>query len=179
MGLLSFLGWYGASTPRGSAEEETETVRKIAAALERLPPDHARYLAAFAYLLSRVANADMEISGEETRAMERIVAERGDLPEEQAVLIVHMAKSQNTLFGGVENFLVTREFHRIATHEQKIALLHCLYAVSSADRSVSVVEDATIRQIASELFLDHREFVAVRHAYRDFLAVLKEPGDLK
>jgi uncharacterized tellurite resistance protein B-like protein len=174
MGILDFLGWGKADAPRASSAE-TDTVRKIAAELERLPPDRARHLAAFAYLLGRVAHADMEISADETREMERIVRETGELPEEQAVLVVHMAKTQAMLFGGVENYLVTREFDRIATREQKIALLHCLFAVSAADHSVSSVEDATIRKIASELRLEHADFIAVKTAYRDHLAVLKQP----
>jgi uncharacterized tellurite resistance protein B-like protein len=174
MGVLDFLGWNKATPERARSQADTEAVRKIAGALERLDPDRARYLAAFAYLLSRVASADLKISPEETRAMERIVVERGALPEEQAVLVVHAAKTQNALFGGVENFLVTREFNRIATREQKLALLHCLFSVSKADASVSTVEDVTIRQIASELHLEHHEFIAVKSAYRDSLEVLKK-----
>ena len=54
---------------------QTDTVRKIVDALDRLEADHARYLAAFAYVLSRVARADLKVSPEETRAMERTVIE--------------------------------------------------------------------------------------------------------
>ena len=158
------------------ASPETETVRKIVAALDRLELERARYIAAFAYLLSRVAHADLHISPEETREMEGIVVERGGLPEEQAVLVVQMAKTQSLLFGGTENFLVTREFHKIASREQQIALLHCLYAVSSADKSISTVEDHEIRKISRELKLSHQDFIAVRLAYREHLAVLKKPS---
>ena len=171
MGIFELLGW---ATPRERVGSDTEAVRRIATALERLPPPQARYIAAFAYLLSRVANADMEISAEETAEMERIVREVGGLPEDQAVLVVQMAKTHNALFGGTENFLVTREFNTLADHEQKVRLLHCLFAVSAADTSVSTVEDNTISKIAGELLLDHRDFIAVKRAYRDSLAVLKK-----
>jgi uncharacterized tellurite resistance protein B-like protein len=172
MGIFDLLG-FGGSEKRAAASgssAETETVRKIAAELDRLPPEKARYVAAFAYILSRVARADLQVSDEETREMERIVQEKGGLPEEQAVMVVQMAKTQNVLFGGSENFLVTREFEKISTREQKIALLHCLYAVSAADRSISSAEDTTIRTIANELRLDHSDFVAVKSAYVDYLA---------
>ena len=86
-----------------------------------------------------------------------------------------MAKSQNLLFGGTENYLVTRELNRIASREQKLALLDCLFAVSAADESISTVEDNVIRQIAAELRLEHREFIEVRSRFRDHLAVLKKP----
>ena len=172
--LKKFLGIDepGGSTEAGGAE--TETVRKIVDALDRLEPERARYIAAFAYMLSRVANADMDISQEETRRMERIVVEQGGLPEEQAIVVVQMAKTQNLLFGGTENFLVTREFDKIATREQKIALLHCLFAVSASDESIVSAEDTEIRKISSELKLSHREFIAVKSGYREHLEVLKK-----
>ncbi len=171
MGILDRFGWGDrkAEAPAVSSAD-TETVRKISAALDRLDPDRARHIAAFAFILSRVARADLEISAEEVLEMERIVQEKGGIPEEQAVMVVQMAKTQNILFGGVENFLVTREFEKIATHEQKIALLHCLFAVSAVDRSISSVEDTTIRKIASELKLEHSDFIEVKIAYVDRLA---------
>ena len=39
---------YEVITPTPPADGDTATVRRIAARLERLPPDEARYLAAFA-----------------------------------------------------------------------------------------------------------------------------------
>ena len=184
MSIWKFLGLekteqIAQARPGGAADTaETETVRKIVDALDQMEPTRARYIAAFAYLLSRVAHADLNISPEETQAMEGIVIERGGLPHEQAILVVQMAKTQNKLFGGTENFLVTREFNKIATREQKIALLHCLYAVSSADQSISNVEDHEVRNIATELRLTHQDFIDVRLAYREYLAVLKDqpPG---
>jgi len=90
-------------------------------------------------------------------------------------MVVQMAKTQSVLFGGVENFLVTREFEKIATREQKIALLHCLFAVSAADQSISSAEDTTIRTIANELNLDHADFIAVKSAYGGLLATKDKP----
>ncbi|MGE5325921.1 MAG: TerB family tellurite resistance protein, partial [Deltaproteobacteria bacterium] len=157
-----------------STSPETETVRKIVNALDGMDPAQARYVGAFAYLLSRVAFADREISPQETRAMEQIVMERSKLPEEQAILVVQMAKTQNRLFGGTENFLVTQEFNEIASREQKLALLHCLYAVSAADQSISTLEDNEIRNISKELLLSHDDSIDVRVEYRDYLSVLKD-----
>ena len=169
MSLFRFLGLDRAA----DAASETATVRRIVEALERRDPEEARYIARFAYVLGRVAQADHEVSAEETRAMERIVMERGALPEEQAILVVQIAKSQTILFGATEDYLVTREFARTATREQKLALLDCCFAVSAADRDVSTEEEAAVRQIASELGLEHADFIAARSAYRDYVAVLK------
>ena len=175
MSILKFLGLDKKLPP--ASEADTQTVRKITEALDRLDPARARYIAAFAYVLSRVSHADLNISPEETRAMEGIIVERAGLPEAQAVLVVQMAKTQSLLFGGTEDFLVTREFNKIATRDEKLALLDCLFAVSSADESISVVEDNEIRQIASELRLEHADFIAARSRYRQHLSVLKKPAD--
>jgi uncharacterized tellurite resistance protein B-like protein len=175
MSILRFLGLDPAKTAPSQSSAETETVRKIVGALDKLQPEQAKFIASFAYILSRVARADLQISPEETHAMERIVMEKGGLPEEQAVIVVQMAKTQNVLFGETENYLVTREFNNIASREEKLALLHCLFAVSSSDQSVSSMEDSEIRQIASELKIEHRDFITVRTSYREHLAVLKKP----
>ena len=142
MSILKFLGLGGA--PEKPGQGDTDTVRRIAAELDRLDPDRARYIAAFAYILGRVAIADREISAAETQAMERIVAERGALPEAQAVMVVQMAKSQNVLFGGTEDFLVAREFGRMASYDQKLALLECLFIVSAIDHTITLAEDQEI-----------------------------------
>ena len=174
---MSILEWLGFRNTDGLAvaSRETDTVRKIVEELVHLEPERARFVAAFAYILSRVAHADMKISDDETRAMERVVTEHGRLPEEQALIVVQMAKTQSLLFGGTENYLVTREMNRIAGREEKLALLDCLFAVSAADDSISTVEDNVIRQIATELQLEHQDFIAVRAGYRDRLAVLQQP----
>jgi len=177
MTLLDFLGFSKtrtAQTAAPAAPGDTDTIRRIVKALQSLDPDKARRIAAFAFILSRVANADMEISEEETREMERIVMQWGGLPEDQAVLVVQIARHQNILFGGTDNFIVTREFKNSASLQEKEELLHCLFAVSAADDSISSVEEGAISQIAGELGLSREELVAVRSQYRDKRAVMKD-----
>ena len=174
MSILRFLGLSQEPQPgRSTATPETETVRKIVEKLDQLPEDQARYVAAFAYLLSRAARADLNVSADETALMERIVAHEGGLPEELAPIVVQLAKTQNQLFGSTENYLVTREFERIATYEQKLALLECIFAVTAADDNISSDEDNAVKQIASELKLPHIDYIEARSRFRQHLAVLK------
>ncbi len=180
MSILKFLGLSGkedqAPEP-GPGTTERDTVHRISQALESLEPAQARHIAAFAFILSRVANADSHISEEETREMERQAVRWGHLSEEQAALVVQIAKHQNVLFGSTDNFVVTREFNNMASREQKVELLHCLFAVSASDDSISTRENATISLIARELKFRQPELVEIRGAYRDKLAVLKNlPG---
>jgi uncharacterized tellurite resistance protein B-like protein len=158
----------------GLPNEETETVRKIVQQLDQMDPERARYIAAFAYILSRVARADMNISEVETREMERQVVRLSGLPAEQAILVVQIAKTQATLFGGTENFLVTHEFHEMATRKQKLSLLNCLFAVAAADQVISSVEEREIRLINDELQLTHDDFIGARLQYRKYLGVLNQ-----
>jgi uncharacterized tellurite resistance protein B-like protein len=177
MSILKFLGLGRKSGDRGGKAKQvvgdTDTVRKIVRELEEMEPDKARYIAAFAYILGRVANADLDISEAETRKMEDIVRDLGRIPEAQAVLMVQIAKNQTKLFGGTEDYLVTREFKGISTREQRAELLDCLFAVSAADDSITAEEEAQIREIASELGFTHREYVQARAAYSNKRAVLK------
>ena len=98
---------------------ETETVRRIVAELEQMDPEQRRFLAGFAYILARAAHSDLSIGGDEQSLMEQIVTDIGGLTESQAVLVVQIAKHQTELYGGTEDFLVTREFEARATDEQK------------------------------------------------------------
>ena len=173
MGLLELFGLKGKPEPIADASV-SETVRQITERLDKMDPERAKYIAAFAYLLGRVANADLSISEHETREMERIVETIAGLPEEQAILVVQIAKSQHVLFGSTENFVVSQEFNRVATRAQKLSLLNCLFAVSSSDRSISTVEDNEVRKISRELRLDHSDFIAARSAYKEHLEVLKK-----
>jgi uncharacterized tellurite resistance protein B-like protein len=172
--MKSFLS-HILSSPRApeSATGDTETVRRIVHELESMDPARARMIAAFAFVLARVANADMSISPEETHRMEQVVVEYGNLPEEQAVLAVQIAKSQQRLSGGTENFLVTRELNEITDRAEKEKILHCLFAVSAADDEITLAEENVIRKIATELGFSHRDFSAVRSSYNDKRTVLK------
>jgi uncharacterized tellurite resistance protein B-like protein len=172
MSILERLRRFGA-TP-SPTQGDTDTVRRIVGELDKLDPQRARFLAAFAYVLSRVANADLNISAEETAKMVALVQRVGNLPEAQSMIVVEIAKTQNRLFGGTENFLVTREFRDIATDAERQELLECLFAVSAADDAITGEEEAQIWQIASELGFPHADYVRIRLAYSDKRTVLRD-----
>lgn len=173
---MSIIDWFQTlGAPAPAEQRDSETVRRIVGELDRLDPKRARYLATFAYVLSRVAHADFSISDVETARMVEIVQRIGHLPEAQALVVVEIAKSQARLFGGTENFIVTREFMGIASDEQRKELLECLFAVSAADHAITPEEEAQISQISSELGFSHAEYVQVRLGYSDKRTVLRRP----
>ena len=171
---MSILKWFTAVSRTARVEQnDSDTVVRIVRELDKLEPDRARYLASFAYVLSRVAGADLHFSEAETLHMVDVIKRLGRLPDAQAVLVVEIAKSQNQLFGGTENFLVTRQFREIATDEQRRELLDCLFGVSAADDAITGEEEAQIWQIASELGFSHPDYVQARLAYSDKRTVLR------
>ena len=129
MSMRRFLGG-GAGVPGdgmdpGMTQRDTDTVRRIARELEAMPLDRAKFLAAFAYILTRAAAADLTISPEESHAIERLVAEHGGLPEPQAILVAQIARNQALLHGCTEDYLVTRQFRELSTEADRLALLRC------------------------------------------------------
>ena len=158
-----------AATPAA----ETATVRRIVSQLEALPPDRARLLAGAAYVVSRAANADMSITDEEVAVMEKTLVERTGVSEAEAVIVVEIARQQARLFGSTEDYLVTREFKRVSTPEQRLGVLRACFQVAAADDEISSPESAVLNQIAAELDIDAADFDAVRSEHRDQLSVVR------
>jgi uncharacterized tellurite resistance protein B-like protein len=162
-----------SAAPVADSAAETATARRIVARLEALPAAEARYLACFAYVMSRAANAENDISDEETAVMERFTVEYGGLDTAQAVLVIEMAKLQARLHGGTEDFVVTREFRSVSTSEQRLALLRCCFVVGAADGVISATEAATINEIARELGLEPADVNAVRSEFHEQLSAVQ------
>jgi hypothetical protein len=78
------------------------------------------------------------------------------------MLVAQLAKTNNLLFGGTADFLVAREFAGMATYEEKLALLRCVFAVSAADDAISLSEESEIHRLARELRIDHPDLLALR-----------------
>src|SRR6478752_9690121 len=115
---------------------DTATVRRIVAKLESMPPEQARLIASAAYTLARAANADLEISDDETAAIERELQTTEALDEATAVLVTEMAKLQAKTVGGTEDYVVTREFKALADMDQRIVVLRACFAVMAANGTI-------------------------------------------
>ena len=172
---MSLRRWLGLS--EDGADPALGGLEEVERALTDLDPVRARFIACFAYILGRVARADHQITTDESAEMERLVAERAALPAAQAALVVKIASAHGLRHGGTEDFLVTREFARIADRGQRLALIECLFELSSSDRSIVTLEDNEVRRIASELKLEHADFIAARAAYLQHLRVLGRGGE--
>ena len=146
---------------------DTATVRRIVAKLESMPPEQARLIASAAYTLARAANADLDISDEETAAIERELQSSEALDEATAVLVTEMAKLQAKTVGGTEDYVVTREFKKLADDAQRVAIVRACFAVMAANGTISAEETGTINEIADELDIDADVLRSIRAEYHD------------
>jgi uncharacterized tellurite resistance protein B-like protein len=166
---MSILKWLGlADTP----EPVDNKLHEIEVALEAQGPERARYLACFAYILTRAAKADHHVSEDEARLMEQIVADRAGVDAEQAALIVRIARQAGGS-RGTDDYLIAREFERVASREEKLKLLDCLFAIAAVDSAIKTVEDNEVRRVASELKLEHSDYIEVRQRHLGNLNVLR------
>ena len=162
--LKSLQGWLGITV--SSPEPESAPLRDLVNALDRLEPARAQFLARFAYLLGRVALADEHISDEETRAMERLLAEHGGLSAEQAMLVVSLAKATHAMFGVSHDFAITQEFTDSASYEERLSLARCLFAVAASDARISTAEEAVVHKITNHLRIERPDLTTIRLQYR-------------
>jgi uncharacterized tellurite resistance protein B-like protein len=171
--LATILRKLGLDVEVDADKPDTQALDALEDALSTVPPDEARRVAAFAYLLSRVAHADHDVSEAEREAMARLLEDRAHLTADQAAIVIGIATSKIVHVRGTQDYLVSREVAGRATVEEKRALIDGLYAVCAADGLISTIEDNDVRRVASEIDLEHHDVVDIRARYRDSLAVLK------
>jgi uncharacterized tellurite resistance protein B-like protein len=178
MALRRFFQPEQPETPAAPAapqvdQPETETVRRIVRELEQVEPARRRYLAGFAYVLSRAAHADLRFTEDELRLMEHIVTEIGGLPEAQAILVVEIARNQALMYSGTEDYLVTREFNHTSSSEEKQRAVEACFAVVASDHEITAEEYAELTSIADELGLTRQELNVIRNQYKDNLVAIQ------
>lgn len=170
MNLRKFLGLdpTGAAAPGGSSTTDADAaaVRRIVDRLESMPPEEARKMATFAYVLARAAAADFGVSDVETRQIEKLLVEQG-LTEPQAVLVTEIAKSTARLIGGTEDYIVTREYRELSTPAERLALVRACYLVSAADDTITAGESSVLDEIARELDIEEPQVTAIRAEFGD------------
>jgi uncharacterized tellurite resistance protein B-like protein len=135
------------------ATDPAATIRGALRRLHDLDPRCARPLEALAFLLARVADADSCVSEAERARMEAVVAARGALPLELAVLLVEIATQRRRAADAGGSYRVSRELRLGSTACERQRLLSCLLEIAAAD-GVDPRERAELAQVAAELGFD-------------------------
>jgi uncharacterized tellurite resistance protein B-like protein len=171
--LLRFLGISRADAPNRSQQAD-EALDPIVEALEGLEPGRARFFAAFAYVLARVAGADLVIEPSETESMVETLSELTGIAEPEARLAIEIARARMEDLEASHNYLITREFGKLSETAEKIQLLECLYAVAAADGVITGDESNEVASIAEEIGLSRADAIALRSRFRDKLAEFRQ-----
>ena len=138
-----------------TAAGDTATVRRIVAKLEAMPPEQARFVASAAYTLARAANADLDISDEETAAIETALQSKGTIDEAD-----RGPRDRDGQAPGED-----RRRHRGLRRDPRVprpsrprrsASTSCAacFAISAANGTISAEEASEVNEIARELDLE-------------------------
>ena len=138
------------------------SVKRIAAEFEQFDDDTARYLAAFAYVLGRVAAVDREVEDDEVAVIKLALVEIAGIDPGHARLVADAAHVEAQEEGGTQDYIATRDFRRVASREQCEQLLRCLLQVAAADGEISREESSEIVNIAEELGFSFPELKALK-----------------
>jgi tellurite resistance protein len=173
-GSGSGTGGFMGTAQRGATDADTAALRRIVSQLDALPEGERKFVAGFAYVLGRVANADMTINPDEVRLIERTVMEVAGLPEAEAVLVTQIALNHALLYGGTDDYVITREFTRIATREQLERLLRCAFAIGAADSTINAYESAELDEIGRELGFTDPEIRELRAEFKETFSAVRQ-----
>ena len=168
MSLLKRLGLARSDPP--PRNRYTAAVREH---LDRLPAERAEFVAAFAGLLARVAHANREVSDAERKAMRRVITRNVGLSAAESEAVADTVVHHAIELGGIDYASLTNTLNELGSGADKEHLIDCLYAVATADDTVSVVEDEEVRQVARALLLTHSQFIEIRRRYKEQLEVIQ------
>jgi uncharacterized tellurite resistance protein B-like protein len=102
-----------------------------------------------------------------------LLAANAGLPEREAETVIEIVTHQAATLEGISYASLTRAFNAIATPDEKERLIDCLFAVATAEGSISLVEDEEVRAVARALLLSHQQLIAIRSRYKEQLEVIQ------
>ena len=152
---------------------DPKAIEAISATLAEVEPDRARFLAAFAYLLARVAASDGQICGAESRQMHESLVAVGGCSEEEAVLVVRLAEIQAKEHGGTQDYLVTRLLKDMSNKSERAGVIAAMLRGAASDGAVEFSEEEEVRTVARQLGFSQQEFLQALSQHRDYRTVLK------
>jgi uncharacterized tellurite resistance protein B-like protein len=110
---------------------------------------------AVAALLIEAARMDDNFDAAERASIERLLAERFDLPADAVRALIQAAEER--LRNTAQYFPFTREITQRLSTEQRAAIIEMLWEVAYTDGVLDPHEDALLRQIAGLIHVPDRE----------------------
>ena len=170
---MSFIARFLGLSETTHVNEEPRSMQPLLKALSEMDATQARYLAAFAYVLSRVAAADRVIDPSEVQEIQNALVQEGALAQEQAELVVKLATVEAREHGGSQDYVVTRRLAELTPRAERPRVLKCAIRVAAADTVIDGHEEHELRGIAKQLGFSDKQFLHALNEYRDLRSVLR------
>ncbi|MFP6655134.1 MAG: TerB family tellurite resistance protein [Myxococcota bacterium] len=170
---MSLLRFFGIGGRAKTGEQEPASLAEITTQLDGLPAAEARFVAAFSYLLARIAGADLRTDDTEREAIAHRLESFAGIDVERAALLAATAIQAADSHHASDDHLVARTFRELSEKPERLRLLRCLYAVAAADENISAAEDNEIFEVAGAIGIGRRDVVALRSEFKEYLGSLK------
>lgn len=170
---MSLLGFLGLGSRAAGRDAEPDSLIELSHELESWPPEDARLVAAFAYLLARIAGADLRVDDLEHREIARHLERFAKVESGHAELLARSALRIAEANSSIDDHLVARAFRDMTEAAERLRLIRCLYAVAAADDSISTREDNEIFEVAAAIGIAREQVVALRSEFKQYLGSMR------
>ena len=137
-----------------SSRRSAQSVRRAVRDLHAIDADTAEYLNALAFVLMRVADADLRVCDHETSCIEEILVDHAGISPDQAILVVEIARHRCRIADCGASYGISKELRPAIDSRRGALLASFLSAVAGADGELLPQEEKAIGQISAELGLN-------------------------
>ena len=128
-------------------------------------PDRWNRATLLGVLLSHIAHLHDGWHGGEREVVDELLTERFRMEDSEREVLLAVMEEERERDTDLQR--VCAEYCRISTMQERMEILEALFAVASADATISKEEVEQIRGIAHLLWISTPEYLAVRDRYRD------------
>jgi uncharacterized tellurite resistance protein B-like protein len=122
-----------------------------------LPEDRIYFICLVGTLMATIAQVDGQFDPAEKKALQRCLVDQFDLKGKELTLLFEVVAEQARQ--GFDFHEVATELNRVASHNDHIHLMECLFEVAIADGTMAHDETEEIRRISKALHIPHKIFI--------------------
>ena len=122
-----------------------------------LPEEKLYFICLVGTLMATIAHVDDHFDAAEKKALKRCLIDQFALKGKELTLLFDVVEEQACQ--GFDFYEVAKELNRVASFNDRIHLMECLFEVSIADGEMAHDEAEEIRRITKALRIPHKTFI--------------------
>ncbi len=122
-----------------------------------LPEERLYFICLVGTMLAAVAHVDDHFDPNEKKALKRCLGEQFSLKGKELTLLFEVVEEQARQ--GFDFHEVATELNRVASYNDRIHLMECLFEISIADGNMAHEEAEEVRRISKALRIPHKTFI--------------------